>query len=214
MITTLKQLDLYDNTIIVYTSDHGEFMGFHHLLLKGNHMYDPLIKVPLLIKYPQQQFAGTVSGDLVNNVDLAPALLSQASAPMPGTMSKVDLTPGAPAHDIVFAEAARGQQYMARTRRHKLLLCRNPAHSQFFDLNRDPFEMNNLIADPSCQPHIDTLRRRLADWILFARTTPAHLDLDAPVIKASNVPDRDDEHVQQGIDYFEAQMSQSFEFTL
>jgi len=46
MIAVLKQKGLYDDTLIIYTADHGDFMGFHHMVLKGNHMYDPLIKVP------------------------------------------------------------------------------------------------------------------------------------------------------------------------
>ena len=52
LLEYLKQQQLYENTLILYTSDHGEYLGFHHLLLKGNYMYDPLVKVPLIIKYP------------------------------------------------------------------------------------------------------------------------------------------------------------------
>ncbi|MEM7030928.1 MAG: sulfatase-like hydrolase/transferase, partial [Chloroflexota bacterium] len=64
LIDYLKQQGLYDDTLILYTSDHGEYLGFHHLLLKGNYMYDPLAKVPLIIKYPNQRRAGEVSSEL------------------------------------------------------------------------------------------------------------------------------------------------------
>ena len=74
MTNLLKQKGLYDNTLIIYTSDHGEYMGFHHMLLKGNLPYDPLMKIPLIIKYPKhaEKTGGQVSKALVNNVDLAP----------------------------------------------------------------------------------------------------------------------------------------------
>jgi arylsulfatase A-like enzyme len=212
MIAALKKRGLYDNTIIVYTGDHGEFMGFHHLLLKGNYMYDPLIRVPLLTKYPQQMHAGTTSRDLVSNVDVAPTLLRQTGCPIPQTMSGVDLSARDIERDTLFAEAAQGQQYMVRTRKHKLLICRNGAHSQFFDLTQDPLETTNLFADPSHQHQIAELRCRLLDWMIFDCPSPTHLDLCAPIIGAGNVPATDDGHVQQGIDYYRTRMSQPFEF--
>ena len=57
----LKEKGLYENTLIVFTADHGEYLGYHHMLLKGNHMYDPLVKVPLVIKWPRGRSAGQVS---------------------------------------------------------------------------------------------------------------------------------------------------------
>ena len=60
LIALLKEKGLYDNTLIVFTADHGEYLGYHHLLLKGNHMYDPLVKVPLVIKWPDGRGPRTV----------------------------------------------------------------------------------------------------------------------------------------------------------
>ena len=54
MIDTLRTRGLYDETLIVYNSDHGEYLGFHHLNGKGNRMYDPLVRVPLIVKWPGQ----------------------------------------------------------------------------------------------------------------------------------------------------------------
>ena len=78
LIALLKQKHLYDNTLIVFTADHGEYMGFHHMILKANHMYDPLAKVPLLVKWPGSRRAGMVSERLVSNIDLAPTLCRAA----------------------------------------------------------------------------------------------------------------------------------------
>ena len=70
MTSLLKAKGLYDDTLILYNSDHGDYMGYHHLLLKGNHMYEPLIRVPLILKYPGQLQAGSVCDALVNTYRL------------------------------------------------------------------------------------------------------------------------------------------------
>jgi hypothetical protein len=126
-------------------------------------------------------------------------------------MSGTDLMQGAE-RDVVFAEAARGEQYMARTHQYKLLLCRDPDDSQFFDLTQDPLETTNLMDEPFYQHLIAELRRRLLNWVLFDCPSRTHLDPDAPTIEANNVPTRKDMHVQQGRDYYRTQMTQPFEF--
>ena len=47
ILQKLKAKGLYDNTMIVFTSDHGDYMSYHHMMLKGRHLYDPLTKIPL-----------------------------------------------------------------------------------------------------------------------------------------------------------------------
>jgi len=213
MIACLKAQGLYDDTLIVYTSDHGDYVGFHHLLLKGNYMYDPLIQVPLVIKYPHQSRAGEVSDALVNNVDLAPTLLRCAGCEVPPVMRGLALSAPHTEHDVVFAEAPQARQYMARSRTHKLLLCRDEAQSQFYDLARDPLELHNLYGDPAYQAEIEALRHRLLTWALYDSPSPAHQDGDAPVISSDNVPQRGDGHVEAGTAYYRAQMAQAFDLT-
>ncbi|MCP4640354.1 MAG: sulfatase-like hydrolase/transferase, partial [bacterium] len=65
MIDVLKRKGIYDNTMILYTSDHGELLGYHHMLLKGGFIYDALMKVPLVIKYPESSHAGSSTDALV-----------------------------------------------------------------------------------------------------------------------------------------------------
>ncbi len=202
MIELLKRQGIYDDTLIVYTSDHGDYMGFHHLLLKGNYMYDPVIKVPLIVKLPGQVQAGEASGELVNNIDIAPTLLRAAGCEVPQPMQGRDLAGDEPARSEVFAEGWAGSEYMVRTTAHKLLLCRNPQQSQFFDLVRDPLELDNRIADPACADTIAVLREALAHWALFDARTQTYLDEDAPVISGVNVPTRDDGHVEEMAAYF------------
>jgi arylsulfatase len=135
MVDALKRKGLYDDTLIIYTSDHGDYLGFHHLLLKGNYMYDPLIKVPLIVKYPGQTRAGEVSAALVNNVDLAPTILRVAGLDAPRSMRGRNLSQADAGSPLVFAESGGGRMYMARSRTRKLLLCRDGGQSQFLTLN-------------------------------------------------------------------------------
>jgi len=171
LLALLDAKGLYDNTLIVYNSDHGDYLGFHHLLLKGNHMYDPLIKVPLVVKYPDQHRAGEASHELVNSLDVAPTLLRWAGCKPPQAWAGADLTDRVK-RDAVFAESGRGREYMARTRTQKLLLAADSAQSLFFDLQSDPLELDNRYADPICQAEIAHLRERLLGWALFDQRSP------------------------------------------
>lgn len=210
MVDTLERQGLYDNTLIVYTSDHGDYMGFHHMILKGNHMYDPLVRVPLVIKYPRQSCAGQVSDTLVSNVDVAPTLLSCAGIEAPRSMHGLDLSrPGAD-RDLVFAEAPHARQYMVRSRTHKLLLCHDDTASVLFGLSQDPLELHNLIDVPEQRATTEYLRSRLAEWALFGCPSRVHLDAGAPVITADNVPLPTDGHIGQRVSYFRQRMVEPF----
>ncbi len=202
MLDTLKRRGLYDNTLIIYTSDHGDYMGFHHLLLKGNYMYDPVIKVPLIVKLPGQTQHGHVSHALVNNVDIAPTLLSTAGCETPQTMQGLDLLANPGGHAAVFAENWGGAEYMVRTTTHKLLWCRDPGQSLFFDLSQDPLELENRMGQPACTAPIMELRDALMEWMLFSARTHTYLDYDAPLISGSNVLAPDDGHVESQMAYF------------
>src|ERR1041385_2974327 len=91
----LRRRGRYDQTMVVFTADHGEYLGFHHLLLKGGRMYEPLVRVPLLIKFPAGQGqAGVAQGvrqTLVSNVDVAPTLLRQCGLEPPAVLPGIDL---------------------------------------------------------------------------------------------------------------------------
>jgi len=210
LIDVLKRRGLYDRTIIVYTGDHGDYLGFHHMLLKGNYLYDPLAKVPLIVKLPAGRRAGEVSGELVSNVDVAPTLLSLCGCDVPAAMQGIDLSAegAAAGRDAVFAEDWGGRQYMARTRDRKLLLCPDDRQSQYFDLAADPLEMTNLYADPARRSEIDELRSRLLRWALFDRPYVAHVDEAAGTIDADNAPPPDDARVRDAADYYRRKMNE------
>ena len=215
MIDLLKQRGLYDNTLVVYTSDHGDYLGFHHLVLKGNTMYDPVVKVPLIMKLPKdgetQPRAGEVSDALVNNIDVGPTLLQAAGCDVPTSMQGTDLNDTAAPRDLAFAENVGGQEYMVRSATAKLLLSKEPDKSLFFDLVADPLEMENCINDPAYSDTVAELREHLLQWALFDAPTRVHLDDDAPVISGANVPQRGDGHAEEMEAYFARRMGETFE---
>jgi arylsulfatase A-like enzyme len=186
MIEVLKRKGLYDNTLIVYTSDHGEYMGCHHMLLKGGYMYDPLIKVPLIVRYPGAANGGTVSDAMVTNLDLAPTILRQCGVEPSAGMHGNDLAQSA-GREIVFAESNGGAQVMARTRTRKLLRHDRPNRSFLYDLEKDPSDTDNRYADPAYADDVRALESALAEW----RPGPipeTYLNQDAPQIAQPNVP--------------------------
>lgn len=186
MISVLKRKRLYDSTLIVFTADHGEYLGFHHLLLKGNLMYDPLARVPLIIRAPSSSGPGAVRDELFCNTDLAPTVLQVAGVPRAPAMQGQDLLASPAGHDIVFCESGDGY-IMARTRNHKLLWRRAPEQRLFFDLAADPLELTNLVQDAKCQSEITRLTRAVEAW-RPGPVTPAYVDEDAAQIAQPNVP--------------------------
>lgn len=78
MMASLKKKGLYDQTMIIFTSDHGDYLGFHHMLLKGNRMYDPLMAIPLIIKYPQSELTGR-SDALSSNTDIYDLIIGEGN---------------------------------------------------------------------------------------------------------------------------------------
>ncbi len=186
IIDKLKEKGLYEQTMIVFTSDHGDYMGFHHMLLKGNHLYEPLAKVPLLIKFPEELSAGTVDDRLVNNIDIAPTILRQNGLAVPFRMKGFDLSETQTGHETIFSEGRPDCRIvMARNRRYKLIRSfeeNSKSVNLFFDLEKDPLEMDNRINDPAYAAEIAKLGTAIENWKAETPYKPHHLDKAAPEV--------------------------------
>ena len=208
MTNLLKERGLYDDTIIVFASDHGEYLGFHHLLLKGGPMFEPLMRVPLLIKFAgQTDNAGGRREELASLCDIAPTLLRAAGIEPPATMKGGDL--GAPdaARKWVFADNQAGQTLMARDDRYKLIWSSESARCRFYDLQTDPLEMNNRIGDATMENEIARCREALANWAMFEAITPNTLDENAPLAPGADAaPDQNAHRAAQRV-YSEAKFA-------
>ena len=200
IVTLLKEKGMYDNTMIIYTADHGEYLGYHHLLLKDGPLYDPIVRVPLVIKFAGGARSGDIHAGQVNSLDVTASILAAASAVypvnplMPVDLQGFDLAASIADHEIIFAERWEASQrtvmsgefarvlekgggltsYMARSHECKLLLDRQDSRTQLFDFNKDPYEMTNLFADYRYQDTAAELRDRIVDWSVFASPAPMY----------------------------------------
>ena len=155
-----------ENTIVIFMSDHGELLGDHGMYLKGPHMYDCSIQVPLIMAWPGHFQAGLRSDALVELVDLVPTLLTAAGMPIPIRVqgkSFFDICTGRadPHHhkDYIYAEYYIGQPFhrklkerplvtTVRTRTSKLNSYAGMEIGELYDLKSDPGEHNNLWDNP------------------------------------------------------------------
>ncbi|MEM7536059.1 MAG: sulfatase-like hydrolase/transferase [Chloroflexota bacterium] len=164
ILATLEALGLRENTLIIFTSDHGEMQGDHHLFLKGPMMYDPAVRVPLILHWPGVLPEGERRSDVVQWIDLCPTMLDAANLPPLPRNQAQSLLPLARGNDDAEARGwaiceyrDSGHPYdpavhttMLRHDRYKLIVFHgDPATArkrtgELYDLEADPNELVNL----------------------------------------------------------------------
>lgn len=169
----LDGLGLAENTLVVFTTDHGEFLGQHGLRAKGPFHYEDLIRIPFLARYPGQIEPGTTCDALQSLVDLAPTFLTVCGLPVPGRMSGVDQS------QVWFGQADSARDHAIVENRHqpttihvktyvddryKLTVYYQRDYGELFDLQEDPGELHNLWDDANSQ----ALKQELITKLLFA----------------------------------------------
>ncbi|KAF1711270.1 sulfatase [Pseudoxanthomonas kalamensis DSM 18571] len=188
----LDRQGLADNTLIVYTSDNGFFLGEHGLFDKRL-MYEPSIRVPMLLRWPAQVDAGQVDDDnFVLNIDVAPTLLDLAGADVPDNMQGRSWRPllGLGGGSVPWRQdflyeyfefpAAHCVRRHRGVRNHRWKLIQffdDPQEWELYDLQDDPDEMRNLAGDLAHAVTLRKLRQRLAQ---LRREYDDHLDLPVP----------------------------------
>jgi arylsulfatase A-like enzyme len=147
----LKAQGLYDETLIVFTADHGEEFQEHGGWWHGTTLYEEQIGVPLIVKYPGSARAGTVVIDLARSLDIAPTILDVAGLEVPEEMMGRSLWSETEAPYFVFAEEDHEGNLLRslHTLTDKLILANpdNPrglSPTELFDLESDPGEQVNL----------------------------------------------------------------------
>jgi len=200
MVSTLKEKGLYDDTVIIYTSDHGDYMGYHHLLLKSSYMYEPLMKVPLIVKPKGNRISCRKDESLISNVDFSSLLKHLIGDGTSLFDSK---------RDFIYAIGSNDSEYMIKDKRYKLLLCENDSLSQFFDLEEDSFEKNNLYTDENYAENIKYLKEKLLQWILFGTKTQVFCDEFSKTTTGDNVQKYDRKRREQSLKYFRDKMSEN-----
>ncbi|KAA3661136.1 MAG: DUF4976 domain-containing protein [Calditrichaeota bacterium] len=164
-----------ENTLVVYTSDQGFYLGEHGWYDK-RFMYEESLSMPLLIRYPREIKAGQVSHDIVLNLDFAATFLDFAGAAIPDDMQgesfRAILQGKTPINwrssmYYHYYEYPHGwhmvkRHYGVRTKQYKLIHFYNDIDTwELYDLRTDPIEINNLIGDPDYAGVIDALKVEL-----------------------------------------------------
>lgn len=158
LLKSLDELGLAEDTVVVYSSDNGYYLGEHNSGDKRS-AYDESLRVPMLARHPRLFARGTTADELVLNIDLAPTFLDLAGVPVPKEMqgaSWKDIAAGrrpASWRQSFFTEYYKelGEVptfYAIRTTTHKLVKYPNrPEWLEVFDLTSDPYEIKNLAHD-------------------------------------------------------------------
>lgn len=162
-----------DDTIVVFTSDHGEMMGDHGLLGKGV-MYEEASRIPLMIRVPWLSQSQTMYEQPVSHIDLVPTLLELMNEPvgdhlqgksLAGVLRGEESLDGNEA--IVEWNSGEDKNYSARTLissdNWKLALYTSDQH-ELYDLNSDPCELTNRFNDPEQRDRIKAMASRIRAW--------------------------------------------------
>lgn len=157
LLDALEASGQAENTLVVFTTDHGEIHGHHGLWHKGLFAYEDCQRIPLLVWGPGIVKATGTSEALVNLVDLPRTFLSLANLPIPQGVQGKDLTPvltgekeSVQSETLVELQATKKiYQQSLITERYKLIVYRDQAYGELYDLHRDPNQYTNLWDDPT-----------------------------------------------------------------
>lgn len=174
ILAALRQRRLERETIVVFTSDHGDHGGGHGLPFKGPAMYEELVRIPLAISFPGTITAGRRIEELVVNVDLLPTLCDLVGIAAPERIHGKSLTPlldgTRPAwRDFVIGEYYSKQKWvnpirMVRTKKWKYTRYRKWGE-ELYDLRSDPVELKNQAMNETHAPEKHRLSAILDEWI-------------------------------------------------
>lgn len=182
ILDRLEQLGLAENTLICFTSDHGDFFGQHGLNAKAIHHYEDLLRVPLVASLPGKVPQDRVSESLQSTLDLPQTFLSMAGLPVPRRMTGVDQTAvwtgeTETLRDHVMVENQHQPTTMNMrtmvTERYKITLHYNRPWGELYDLQNDPGEYNNLWDEPE----YDDLKAKLLQKFIFGEMDKAPLPM-------------------------------------
>lgn len=173
ILLNLEERGLSDNTLIVFCSDHGDWLGDHGMMLKGPMFYEGLLRVALIVKGPGVP-AGQMVRDPVANTDIAATLLDYAGVSPQYPMHSQSIRTLLENNDSASRDFAYGEWDLnpdawgidlklrvARTQTHKLTLELNSGAGELYDLHNDPHETVNLFDDAGTR----TVRKELEEMI-------------------------------------------------
>ncbi len=174
VLQALRETGQEDNTLIIFTSDHGEGLASHRWTGKMMY-YQEEAAVPLIVSFKGVTPAGRIDREhLVSALDMLPTICDYAGVRGPALMRGKSLRPiiekpQQPGHEYVVSEMANGpaRSFMLRTKQYKYMVfptANSGKQEMFFNMQADPGEMKNLAAQPALAAEVERHRKLLADW--------------------------------------------------
>jgi len=173
VLDTLEAQGLADDTIVVFTSDHGEMAGSHGFIYKGGYMYDGVQRVPFIMRAPGTIAAGTQTDALGSSVDLLPTLTEMMGVEAPPETQGRSMLP------LLSGQTGQGRDAtftqmngtglgiaMVRTDRYKFSYnWKRRQVDELYDMQNDPLELENLALDPGYGSAVAQMQQRVLDWM-------------------------------------------------
>ncbi|MBN1674370.1 MAG: sulfatase-like hydrolase/transferase [Kiritimatiellae bacterium] len=188
LMAALEAQGLADNTIVLFTADHGLMLTDHHIWRHGPFLYEQVINVPMIWRVPGETAGGTVLEELVESVDIMPTLLDLAGVAAPAGVQGRSIrgllagAAGAAGRESVLVQDRESPELLARgidptgfsilgirTADWKLNHYPGRPYGELYDLKNDPGEFANLWADPGYVPKRMEMERLLFERYLAAR---------------------------------------------
>ena len=179
LLEKLKELNVYENTLIIITSDHGEFFGEHGLWFHAHELYQGVIKIPLIIKYPLSSKRG-VSSERVSLVDIMPTILDVLNLPIPKEvqgviLSETERTVLSEVYKHKYKQPTKGKNF---ARELKALFKDNykyikeyqnnsDEYNELYDIENDPGELQNLIS--TMPEKAEAMDKKMKEWLQYSQ---------------------------------------------
>jgi N-acetylglucosamine-6-sulfatase len=180
IVGALERKGILDDTVIVFTSDHGYFYAEHGLNEERRLAYEETIRIPLVIRYPSLAVAGSTPPEMALSIDIAPTLLELAGLQPSAGIQGRSLVPVLKKEardwrssflieyftDTVFPRI-RNMGYVAdRTARHKYIHYRElEGMDELYDLEKDPYEETNMIDDVDARETLRQMQKALESLV-------------------------------------------------
>lgn len=174
VLNTLKEEGLEDNTIVIFTSDHGFHLGEHRFWMKVS-LHEESVRVPMIIKVPGKKAA--VCHSFTELIDLYPTVAELAGLPYSEHLQGKSLVetldnPEKEVRDMAFSVSQGGRTFLLRTEKWAYIQYDEDAGSgmELFDMEKDPKQYTNLAMDPNYEQIVAELQQKLREKLLAVQT--------------------------------------------
>jgi arylsulfatase len=189
ILNALEEADLEEETIVIYTSDHGDFVGNHGMVEKaaaGQNVYEDILNIPLIIRFPGKTKNGKRTAELVTLADVLPTLIEMLDLKVPDlkypiqgeSMADIITKNGSMNRDYLISESWSQAAVITQNSKLGIMLDPTVVHKNwdyrefgdmFFDMEKDPLEIDNKINDKNYEQEIAKLRGYYKE---FVKNTP------------------------------------------